>query len=306
MELYKRYRPKGFKGLVGQDGAVNSIETLVSGGKIPHAILLTGPSGCGKTTIARILRKHLECGEQDLYELNCADFRGIEDVREIRRLMGFSPITGKSRIWIIDEAHKLTNDAQNALLKILEDTPSHAYFFLCTTDPQKLLKTIHTRCTEIKLSSLSNGALTQLIQRVASREGMEISEDICSEMIEASQGSARKALVILEQVGNLKTEEEQIKAIQATSINKEHAIRLARGLINPTVTWGDVAPILKEMIDEPEGVRYLVLSYCRSVLLGGGKLAPRAFLVIDIFSDNFYDSKQAGLAAACWEVVHSR
>lgn len=305
-EYYKRFRPRSLKGVVGQDGAVSSLQSLFDRKSVPHAILLTGPSGCGKTTIARILKEMLGCGDADFVEVNCADFKGIDMVRDIRRYAGMSPISGSCRVWLIDESHKITGDAQAAFLKLLEDTPSHVYFILATTDPQKLIKTIHTRCTEIKLSGMNQAALARVIQRVIDKEGLALSEDVIQEIVEAADGSARKALVILEQVGSLGTEEAQMAAIQASTINKDQAIDLAKALIYPGSKWMDVAKILKENKDEPEGIRYLILGYARAVLLGGGKLAPRAFVVIDVFSDDFYTSKQAGLAAACWEVIHSR
>lgn len=305
-EYYKKYRPKTLKSVVGQDGVVASLQKLIDKKSIPHSILITGPSGCGKTTIARILKDILQCGDADYQEVNCADFRGIDMIRDIRRNANLSPISGPCRIWFIDEASRLSSDAQNAFLKILEDTPSHVYFMLATTDPGKIIKTIHTRCTEIKLSNLGPKDLTRVVQRVVDKEQLKVSEDVIQEIVEASDGSARKALVILEQAGSLETEEEQLKAVQASSIDKDVAIELARALINPRADWSSVAKILKTIKDDPEGLRHLVLSYARAVLLGGGGQAPRAFKIIDIFSKPFYDSKSAGLAAACYEVVTTK
>lgn len=309
-EIYKKHRPKTLRGLLGQAGAVASLQRLIDRKSIPHALLLTGPSGCGKTTIGRILKTELECGDADYQEINSADFKGIEMIRDIRRAINLRPISGPCRIYLIDEAHKLTSDAQHALLKILEDTPSHVYLMLATTDPQKLLKTIHTRCTEVKLSSVSSGALVELIGRVALKETFALTEDTIEAIVEAAEGSARKALVILEQVGGLGSEEEQLKAIQTTTFTKDAAIDLARLLVtNPRATWLDCAAILRGLKDEDaEGIRYCVLGYARACLVGGDKgpspkLGPQAFKVIEIFSRNFYDSKQAGLAAACYEVL---
>ncbi len=304
-ELYKRYRPKTLAQLVGQPAAVQSIEKLMARKTVPHAMLLTGPSGVGKTTVARILARSLECSRGDFVEQNCADFKGIEDVREIRRSMQLAPLGGKCRIWLIDEAHKLTNDAQNALLKMLEDTPSHVYFMLATTDPQKLINTIHTRCSQIKLAALDSSALVKLLESVIKAEDMSVKGRVVEEIIDACGGSARKALVILEQVGYLDGEKEQVAAIQSTTGNKDDAILLARELINPQASWSQCAKILKSIEgQEAESLRYMVLGYARAVMLGGKQLAPRAWRIIDIFSGNFYDSKHAGLAAACWEVIH--
>lgn len=310
-ELYKRYRPKTLDTVVGQDSAISTIKKAIERGKIPHSILLTGPSGVGKTTIARILKTHLKCGKQDFFEINCADFKGIDMIRDIRKYMNLSPISGETRIWLIDEAHKLTNDAQNAFLKYLEDTPKHVYFMLATTDPQKLIKTILTRCTEIKLQGVAAKSLESLLQRVIQAEGYKIGERVVEEIVDAADSSPRKALVILEQVGHLEGEKAQLAAIQATSLNKGAAIDLARLLVTKwNATWDECAVVLRLLKDEePEGVRYCVLGYARACLVGGEgksvnmKLAERAFRVIDIFSEDFYDSKQAGLAAACWEVV---
>lgn len=306
IELYKRYRPKSLKTVFGQEGAIASLQKKIEEGKIPHSILLTGPSGCGKTTIARILKKHLQCHDNDFVEINAADSKGIDMVREVKRASNLAPLHGPVRIWLLDEAHKLTSEAQAALLKILEDNPKSTYFILATTDAHKLARTIITRCTEVKLVALSPDSLTRVVKRVVDKENMQVSETVVEEIVSAADGSARKALVILEQVGSLETEEAQIAAIQTTAANKELAITLARALFNPRVQWGEVAGILKQINDDPEGIRYLVLGYARSILLGGGRLAPRAFMMIEIFGRNFYDSKQAGLAAACWEAVTSK
>ena len=302
-ELYKKYRPRTLDKVIGQEVAIASLQKQLDKG-LPHALLLTGPSGCGKTTIARILRRSLDCGGTDFTEVNSGDDRGVESIRIIRRRMNLSPLEGACRIWVLDEAHKLTNDAQNAVLKMLEDTPSHVYFMLLTTDSSKLIKAIHTRCTEVRLVALSDKLLKGLLEDVVAAEKLAVSEDVIQGIVECADGSARKALVVLGQVAGLEGDAEQMRGVQASSVNKSAAIDLARGLINPRAQWAPVATLLKDLKDEdPEGLRYLVLGYARSVLLANQKLAPRAFKIIDIFSKNFYDSKQAGLAAACYEVV---
>lgn len=303
MELYKKYRPKSFKTVIGQDHVLKSLEKMVEKKKVPHCILFTGPSGCGKTTLARILATELGCGKSDLYEVNCASFRGIDTVRDIGNRMMQAPMNGSCRVWIIDEAHRLTGDAQDAFLKILEDTPEHIYFMLATTSPQKLLRTIKTRGTEIAVKSLTIPSLKKLVDRVAKHENITLSEDVVDSIVKNSEGSARKALVFLNQIVDLANEEDMINSIESATLEKQSE-HLARALMNPRATWSEIAKIIKSSdIEDPEQVRWMVLGYARSVLLNGGKLSNRAFVILDLFKDNFYDSKTAGLVHACYAVI---
>lgn len=307
-ELYRLYRPSTFKQLVGQENAVATIKGFFDAKKVPHVWLLTGASGCGKTTIARIMKSKMECGDADFNEINAADFRGIDTVRDIRNRMGLAPIGGKCRIWLVDEAHQLSSQAQNALLKILEDTPGHVYFFLCTTDPQKLLPTIRTRCTEIVLKPLTRQHLIAMMTSIVVKEGKaelvdwtEVFDTIC----DYAEGSARKALVMLHMAFGRASVEEMVEAVKAT-VASPKAVELARELLKPDVSWKPVSNLIKELEEDPESLRWMILGYMTGVLLGGGKLAPRAFDIINIFERNFYDSKKAGLASACYAVVHRK
>ncbi len=225
-------------------------------------------------------------------------------MRDIRRAVNLRPMAGSCRIWLIDECHKLTNDAQNGLLKLLEDTPPKVYFLLATTDPQKLIKTIITRSTQISVVPLSPKVASSLVQSVAEKEQYELSEDTVDAIVDAADGSARKALVILEQVGGLGLDD-QLKAVKGAAIDKVIVKKLAQVLLFGGKDWGEAASCLKSLEGEDaEQIRYMVLGYARKVLLGGGAKAARAFVVLDVFSNNFYDSKMSGLAAACWEVIH--
>ncbi len=301
MELYRKHRPKSLDEIIGQDTTVNTLEGMAKNDSIPHAILITGPSGCGKTTLARIIRRLLRCNRFDFIE---DAPRKVEDVRLIGRRIGQAPLKGKCRIWLIDESHKLTSDSQEEFLKMLEDTPNHVYFILTTTDPQKLKITLKNRCTEFVVKSLRDDDIEKVIVGICEKEGTNITNKVMSKIVENSGGSARKALVYLNQVINLSSERDMLNAI-VTATAETQAFAIVRALLYKTGTkWREMAKILKETEgEEPEQIRWLILACAKTEMLKGGKLTGRAFIVIDAFRDNFYDSKMAGLAAACWECL---
>ena len=303
-ELYKKHRPRSLKKIIGQDSAVNVLSEMIEENRIPHTILFTGPSGVGKTTIARILKKELNCGKYDFNEMNCADLRGIDDVRRIRDRINQAPLNGDCRIWLVDECHKMTKDAQNAFLKMLEDTPEHVYFFLATTDPQKIIKTIKTRCTPINLKPISESDLTKLLKRTIKDENKKIPENVIQKIVENSEGSARQAMVFLNQIIGLKKKREMLEVIIAPSTEVQ-AIEIARALFNTKTNWSAMAKILTDSAkEEPEQIRWMVLGYAKAVLLkASGKKAVQAHRVIESFRDHFYDCKHAGLVAACYEII---
>lgn len=302
MELYKKHRPTMYKDIIGQQEAVKMLQSKK---EIQHFLLFTGPSGCTKTTLARIVAKKLGCGQHDLHEVNCADFRGIDTIRDIRTQMDLAPISGKCSVWIIDEAHKLTNDAQNAFLKMLEDTPNHVYFMLATTEPNKLLKTVITRATQIVTRLLTPKEVSTLVKRIAAKENFKLTEEVEEKIVNVCEGSARKALVLLESILDVKDEEDQLSIIQKGDYQAV-ASNIFKELISPYGKWANLAPTLKTIEEEPEGIRMYVLAAARNVLLANGKGASRAFTIIQSFRDNFYDGKHAALAAACYEVLTTR
>jgi DNA polymerase-3 subunit gamma/tau len=288
--------------LVGQDEAVRALTVMGKAGEIPHCLLLSGPSGCGKTTIARILKAKLKCSDFDFAELNIADLRGIDMVRSIRDRMGQSPIGGATRIWLLDEVARATTDAQNAFLKMLEDTPPHVYFILCTTEPQKLLETIRTRATEVKVRALREDEMAQLLQKISALEDFHLSEEVQDKIVALAEGSPRKALVLLNQVIGLKEESEQLAAVSAGVASSE-SIELARALMNTKVAWASIAKLLQTVQEDPEALRRMILGYCGAILLKGGNNMDRAYSIISCFERAFYDSGKPGLVASCFEVV---
>jgi len=298
-ELYKKYRPKTLKGIIGNKSTVASLRNMLERKTVPHTILFHGPSGCGKTTLARILKKELECHDLDFQELNCSDFRGIDTIREIARTMSLAPAGGKCRVWILDEVHQMSSAGMNAALKILEDTPQHVYFFLCTTEPQKLLKTIRNRCCEMPVENLGEDGTKRLLKRVAKREKIKIDQDTLDDISDASEGSARRCLVILDKLKNLAGADRG--AAIALQEEEREGIELCRALLQGK-KWTTVAKILREVQGEPESLRWAVMGYCSAILLK--KANPHAYRILTCFEEPFYDSKKNGLIRACYEAVH--
>lgn len=308
-ELYRRYRPTELDEIFGQEAAVAQLRQFLTDKNTPHALLFSGPSGCGKTTLARIMARELGAvADHDLVEVNAASSRGIDTIREIQDRAGLSA-WGECRVWIIDEAHQLTKkaggDAQTALLKTLEDVPESTYFMLCTTDPNQLLKTIRTRCTEIKVTALSDSTLGGLLVSIAELEEKKVEEKVIQTIVEQAEGSARQALVLLGKVINLTDTTTKLAALAPDEVKKQ-AVDLCRVLCNARCKWKDAADILKQIEEEPETVRRIILSYVSAVLLNGGKNQDRLFLILDCFNEPVFYTGKAGLVRAAYDVYRTK
>ena len=228
--LYRKYRPLTFDSVVGQQHIVSTLEHAITEGRLSHAYLFCGPRGTGKTTMARILAKALLCrnaeaaraegasgcmpdgtceeceliaegNHPDVYELDAASRTGVDNVREeIINSVNFAPVRGKYKIYIIDEVHMLTTAAFNALLKTLEEPPAHVIFVLCTTDPQKILETILSRCQRFDFHRIGNEDIERRLSYVCEQEGFDYDDEALAIVARHAKGGMRDALSTLEQL----------------------------------------------------------------------------------------------------------
>ena len=220
--LYRKYRPQLFSEIVGQEHIVKTLENAISKEMISHAYLFAGPRGSGKTTIARLLAKSANCknrkkGEfepcnkcsscqemksgrsMDLIEIDAASHRGIDEIRELRDGIKFSPVKEKYKVFILDESHQLSKDAVNALLKTLEEPPSHAIFILATTEIHKVIPTIISRCQRFDFRRLSLEEIVRRLKFICKKEGVKIEDSALNLIALNSGGSIRDAESLLDQ-----------------------------------------------------------------------------------------------------------
>lgn len=235
--LYRKYRPKNLQEVVGQEHIKKALENAISLSKISHAYLFTGPRGTGKTSIARILAKSLNCKEGptltpcevcpscidiknstliDVIEIDAASNRKVEDAQNILEKIQYVPVNGKYKIYIIDEVHMLTNHAFNALLKTLEEPPENVIFILATTEPQKVLETITSRCQRFDFRRITTDDIISYLKNIAKLEKIKIDEDALFTIAKNSAGGMRDSLALLDQVSVLGSS----KTITSEDVNK--------------------------------------------------------------------------------------
>ena len=200
LALYRKYRPASFADVRGQSDAVSYLESIAQSGRVPHAILLTGSRGIGKTTLARIFGKSLGIDAHDIYEIDAASYRKVENMRELLNDVLTLPISSPYKLYILDEVHMLTNESFNTFLKTLEEPPRHVIFVLATTELNKVLPTVLSRCQVIHLKKPSTNTLADQIIDIAKLEEKAISREHALLLAERANGSFRDALVLLDQV----------------------------------------------------------------------------------------------------------
>lgn len=296
--LYQDVRPVEWNEFIGNNFAVEYLSKKVDDPKRPHAYLFSGPSGSGKTTAARLFASMLNCNHSDYMEIDAADDRGIDTARELKKAYKMPPLYGSSRFFVIDEAHQLSKDAKDAILKMLEDFHRTSYFILCTTEPESLKTTIRTRTTPVQFESLNETEMKQLILFVLRKTGIKTTPEVMEKIIDSAGGSARYALVLLEMAITSPD-------LKFGGIGEEHpeVIELCRALVkraNPKTVCGILSG-LKNV--EPEKIRRAVLGYANVVYLKSQ--TEIALTILEAFKDPLFNSGHPGLTLYCMQVAMS-
>lgn len=312
--LYRKYRPLTFDSVVGQQHIVSTLEHAITEGRLSHAYLFCGPRGTGKTTMARILAKALLCrnaeaaraegasgcmpdgtceeceliaegNHPDVYELDAASRTGVDNVREeIINSVNFAPVRGKYKIYIIDEVHMLTTAAFNALLKTLEEPPAHVIFVLCTTDPQKILETILSRCQRFDFHRIGNEDIERRLAYVCEQEGFDYDDEALAIVARHAKGGMRDALSTLEQLsvfGNGSVHADDARSLLgevSDQILGEFSRAIADrdvaelyGLIRAQVEEGnDLLELMRDLVAHVRDVYVACVAGARAELFEGG------------------------------------
>jgi DNA polymerase-3 subunit gamma/tau len=302
MDLHIKYRPAKLAEVIGQPQAVKQLSGFIESGSIPHVLGFYGPPGVGKTTMARIMASEIGANGMNVNEINLAVKNGIDDVRSLQERCSMRPLGGGNAAYILDEAHSLTKQAYQGLLKLFEDTPKHAYFFLCTSQPEKIDKAIKTRITGINLQPVSEATLVKLIVDVAYLEaGIALQAEDAEPIARAASGSPRQALVYLSQAIACGFDPVAMASLFAEVDESSDIFPLCKLIMFPMAgQWEQIYALVSKLPeDKIEPARWMLLNYAKACMKEQ-RNCERAVRVIQAMKSPFYDSKVAGFLANCY------
>jgi DNA polymerase-3 subunit gamma/tau len=289
--LYRKYRPQDFSEVVGQEAVVRTLSNAISHDQVRQAYLFAGPRGTGKTSMARILAKALNCAQGptatpdktchacvsiangtslDVVEMDAASQRGIDDIREIRERVVLQPAEGRYKVYILDEAHQLTDAAWNALLKLIEEPPPHLLFVFCTTDLAKVLPTVRSRCQTFVFQRPRLPELVKVLQRVAEGEGIDAPDAALALIARGARGSFRDAVSTLDQLAAATEKRVTVQAVLQLlgAVEEDSLFRLCDTIVDRDTAGALV--FVEELAEQGQDLGRLVtdlLDHLRHLLL---------------------------------------
>lgn len=306
--IHVKYRPRKLSEVVGQKAIVKSIEAALKSKARPHVYLFSGAAGTGKTTLARIIATACGCDAANLIEVDAASESGVDDVRNLTsslRYNGFGD--NPSKAVIIDECHRLSKNAWDALLKITEEPPPHVYFFFCTTEAGKVPKAIVTRCSAYSLAALKRDTILDVLEAVCDGEGYKTHDKILGLVADSCEGSMRGALTMLAKVHDCDDEKEAADLLQS-ALESPEVFELCKLLCWGRPSWTDVVELLAGIEDaQPESIRIMVTNYVAAVLLKPKNLkdVPRLLDVLQAFSKPCNPTDKMGpILLACGRLLY--
>lgn len=290
MDLHVKYRPSKLSEVVGQNAVVKSLGQVIKTGKF-HALLFSGPAGVGKTTLARIAADMTGTDPQNVIEIDAATHTGVDAMRGVVESAQFQAFgESNKKFVIVDEVHRLSGQAFDSLLKIIEEPPRHLKWALCTTNVAKVPKTIRTRCVSYVLAPVKFQPLWDLVDDVARAEKINVDDDVLNVVAKQAGGSPRQALINLSAVAGCKTAAEAKEVLRAIDEESDVVIDLCRALVEGRENWAGLMALIQKMTDQSaESVRIVVCAYMSKVVMGAknDKVATRGLEILDAFSDPY-------------------
>jgi len=328
--LYRKYRPQSFSDLQGQSAVRTTLTQALKQNKLVHAYLFSGPRGTGKTTTARLIAKAIQCEKRletgepcetceicvlnnkgeliDLVEIDAASNRGIDEIRDLREKIRFAPTRAKSKVYIIDEVHMLTKEAFNALLKSLEEPPSHVYFILATTEIHKIPETIISRCQRYEFKRISERDLADRLRWIAEKEGLEAEPAALELLAKYAEGGMRDAISIFEQLATEPLTEELVRErLGLTNHQSCEELFAALGSADTQKGLGVIENLYKDGYDLQQFTTAL-LGLLRSklhsaVLEKKHNVIPKLLAWVELFDEAWMKLKKASIATLPLEMA---